>query len=104
MSNPVPTLAFQMFCPASACVQPVTFCPPEITVFAEPCQITVWPLVPESAAVKVSGELNVYVPPASWTTTSPVIVGAIVRTDVWAWAREHGWADEHAVPEPVGEA
>jgi hypothetical protein len=41
------------------CVQPVTFCPPEMIEFGAPCQITVWPLVPESAAVKVSGELNV---------------------------------------------
>ncbi|GAB2807944.1 hypothetical protein GCM10027200_04550 [Lentzea nigeriaca] len=35
---------------------------------------------------------------------SPVIDGAIARTDVWAWVIEHGWADEQAVPEPVAEA
>jgi hypothetical protein len=31
------------------------------------------------------------------------MVGAIERTVVWACVSEHGWADEHAVPEPVGE-
>ncbi|GHJ43740.1 hypothetical protein Cs7R123_10820 [Catellatospora sp. TT07R-123] len=62
-----------------------------------------YPPVPESAAVKVNGELRAYVPPASCTTMSPVIVGAIPRTVDCAWPREQGWADEQAVPEPVGE-
>ncbi|MFC7760014.1 hypothetical protein ACFQY4_19820 [Catellatospora bangladeshensis] len=33
---------------------------------------------------------------------SPLIVGAIARTDDWAWASEHGCAAEHAVPDPAG--
>ncbi|PWK85638.1 hypothetical protein C8D88_106266 [Lentzea atacamensis] len=45
-----------------------------------------------------------YVPPASCTMMSPVIVGAMPRTEVWAWVIEQGWEDEHAVPEPAGEA
>jgi hypothetical protein len=32
------------------------------------------------------------------------MVGAMARTEAWAWVIEHGWADEHAVPDPVGEA
>ena len=70
---------------------------------AAACQNTVWPLVPESAAVNVSGAASRYVPSASCTTMSPVIVGAIARTAACAWADEHGWADEQAVPEPEGE-
>ena len=32
-----------------------------------------------------------------------VIVGAMPRTAVCAWESEHGWADEHAVPDPFGD-
>jgi hypothetical protein len=106
LSNPPLTLARQMFCAESASVQPVTRCPPEM-MGREPgaaCQDTVKPLVPESADVNVSGELSAYVPPASWTTMSPVIVGASARTLACAWESEHGWADEQAVPDPLGDA
>jgi hypothetical protein len=34
---------------------------------------------------------------------SPVIEGAMARTEVCAWLSEQGWAEEQAVPEPVGE-
>src|SRR5688500_1672382 len=95
-----------MFGAASANVQPVTRCPPEMMGRAPgaACQYTVNPLAPESAGANVSGELSAYVPPASCTTMSPVIVGARVRTVACAWESEHGWADEHAVPDPVGDA
>ncbi|MBW8793789.1 MAG: hypothetical protein JF597_09405 [Streptomyces sp.] len=60
MSNPVPTSAFQMFFAESCTVQPVARCAPVMTGCAPSAafQFTVWPPVPESAAVKVSGAVS----------------------------------------------
>src|SRR4051794_1538529 len=94
-----------MFCPESARIHPVTRWPPDSTGRAPgaACHDTVWPLVPESAVVKVSGAARVYVPVPSCTTMSPVIEGAAARTAACAWAIEQGWAAVQAVPDPVGD-
>src|SRR3954471_983933 len=103
---PVPTLACQMFLAGSARLQPVTALAPVITGCAEAaaCQATVWPLVPESAAVNRSGAACRYAPSASCTTMSPDIVPLIERTAACPDAREHGWAAEQALPVPEGDA
>ena len=68
------------------------------------CQLTVWPLAPESAAVNFSGAVRRYTPSASWTTMSPDIVLTMERTSVWAADSGQGCAVVQAVPVPDGEA
>src|SRR5437763_8723913 len=94
-----------MFADASCSVQPVTCCPPDRIGFcpACACQLTVWPLVPESAAPRVSGADSRYVPPARATTISPLMFESIASTDDLACVREHGVAELQALPLPVGE-
>ncbi len=97
--------AFQMFLPESLTAHPVIDLPPERMGWAPDaaCQVTVWPFVPESAAVKTSGDVSRYVPSASSTTRSLFIVLAALRTTLWAWVIEQGAALVQVVPVPVGE-
>jgi hypothetical protein len=103
---PAPALACQMFFPASTSVQPVTRSAPLNTGCADgaACQTTVWPPVPESAAVSRSGAGSRYTPSASWTTRSPDIPATIDRTAACAADSEHGSAAEQLVPVPDGAA
>ena len=79
---------------------------PVITGRAEAaaCQITVKPLLPESAAVNRIGADSRYTPSANSTTMSPDIELFIDLTAACAPDSEHGWAAEQLVPVPVGEA
>jgi hypothetical protein len=71
-----------MFLEALASDQPVTSRAPLIVGWAEgaACQITVCPLVPESAAVSRNGVDSRYTPSASCTTMSPDMPLTIERT------------------------
>ena len=68
------------------------------------CHETVWPLLPESAAVNSSGVVRRYTPSASRTTMSPIIQRLSALTLALAWSSEHGLLAEQAVPVPVGDA
>jgi hypothetical protein len=105
-SIPAPTLARQMFLPASVSDHPVTALAPLITGRADgaACQMTVRPLVPESSAVSRNGADSRYTPSANCTTMSSDIASFSARTAVCAPAREHGWALEQVVPVPDGDA
>src|SRR5689334_24836356 len=103
---PVPALACQMFFAELARLQPVIWRAPLMTGCADgaACQITVCPLVPESAAVKRSGLDSRYTPSASWTTMSPLMPATMERTAAWAPLSAQGWLLEQALPLPDGEA
>src|SRR3954469_7020349 len=75
VSKLVPTEACQMLRCALVWVHPVTCLAPVITGWAPgaACQRTVYPLDPESSAVRRNGEDSRYAPSASWTTRSPDI-------------------------------
>src|SRR3954467_15985254 len=86
--------------------QPVT-CRAPVMVGCAPgaaCQITLWPLVPESSAASRSGDDSRYTPSASCTTMSPDAPATIERTVLCAVDSEHGCVSEQLVPEPEGEA
>ncbi|GLW21213.1 hypothetical protein Mame01_12560 [Microbispora amethystogenes] len=60
-------------------------------------------MLPESAAVNLSGEVRRYTPSASCTTMSPDMEPFCDRTAVCAASREHGSAEEQALPVPEGD-
>jgi hypothetical protein len=95
-----------MLRPASATVHPVTARAPLIAGRADgaACQTTVWPFVPESAAVSRNGDDRRYTPSDSCTTMSSDIASFSDRTAACAPVREHGSVLEQAVPVPDGEA
>jgi hypothetical protein len=106
VSVPAPTSARQMLRPASANVHPVTARAPLIAGRAEgaACHTTLWPLEPESSAVSRNDADRRYTPSASCTTMSSDIASFSDRTAACAPDSEHGWALEHVVPLPDGEA
>ena len=106
VTDPAPTLVCQIFFDAFVWVQPVTWRAP-LMVGRAPgaaCQTTVWPPVPESAAVKLSGVLRRYTPSASWTTMSSDMPLVRARTAVRTESSEQGWSAEQVLPLPDGEA
>jgi hypothetical protein len=81
-----------MFFPESATLHPVTGRAPVTTGCADAaaCHTTVWPPVPESAAVNCKGADNRYTPSASWTAISPDMPPTMERTAACAPDSEHG--------------